>query len=67
MLALQHPYVVVAPAETVHVEAWPGAGKAVAVIPGLFGGSFTFRKVIPLLATTLWPRNRTASPPCSIR
>ena len=50
MLALQHPYVVVAPAETVHVEAWPGAGKAVAVIPGLFGGSFTFRKVIPLLA-----------------
>ncbi len=49
VLALQHPYVVVAPAETVHVEAWPGAGKAVAVIPGLFGGSFTFRKVIPLL------------------
>ena len=49
MLALQHPYVVVAPAETVHVEAWPGAGKPVAVIPGLFGGSFTFRKVIPLL------------------
>jgi len=39
----------VAPAETVHVEAWPGAGKPVAVIPGLFGGSFTFRKVIPLL------------------
>ena len=49
MPALQHPYVVVAPAETVHVEAWPGAGKPVAVIPGLFGGSFTFRKVIPLL------------------
>jgi pimeloyl-ACP methyl ester carboxylesterase len=50
VLALQHPYVVVAPAETVHVEALPGAGKPVAVIPGLFGGSFTFRKVIPLLA-----------------
>jgi pimeloyl-ACP methyl ester carboxylesterase len=50
MLALQHPYVVVAPAETVHVEAWPGTGKPVAVIPGLFGGSFTFRKVVPLLA-----------------
>jgi pimeloyl-ACP methyl ester carboxylesterase len=50
MLAFQHPYVVVAPAETVHVEAWPGAGKPVAVIPGLFGGSFTFRKVVPLLA-----------------
>jgi len=49
VLAFQHPYVVVAPAETVHVEAWPGAGKPVAVIPGLFGGSFTFRKVIPLL------------------
>ena len=50
MVALQHPYVVVAPAETVHVEAWPGAGKPVAVIPGLFGASFTFRKVVPLLA-----------------
>jgi pimeloyl-ACP methyl ester carboxylesterase len=50
MLAFQHPYVVVAPAETVHVEAFPGAGKPIAVIPGLFGGSFTFRKVIPLLA-----------------
>ncbi len=50
MLALQHPYVVVAQAETVHVEAWPGAGKPVAVIPGLFGASFTFRKVVPLLA-----------------
>ena len=50
MLALQHPYVVVAPAETVHVEAWPGTGKPVAVIPGLFGASFTFRKVVPLLA-----------------
>ncbi len=50
MVAFQHPYVVVAPAETVHVTAWPGTGKPVAVIPGLFGGSFTFRKVIPLLA-----------------
>jgi pimeloyl-ACP methyl ester carboxylesterase len=50
MVAFQHPYVVVAPAETVHVEAWPGAGKPVAVIPGLFGASFTFRKVVPLLA-----------------
>lgn len=50
MLALQHPYVVVAPAETVHVEVWPGTGKPIAVIPGLFGASFTFRKVVPLLA-----------------
>jgi pimeloyl-ACP methyl ester carboxylesterase len=50
MLVLQHPYVVVAPAETVHVEVWPGTGKPVAVIPGLFGASFTFRKVVPLLA-----------------
>ena len=50
MLAMQHPYVVVAPAETMHVEAWAGSGKPVAVIPGLFGASFTFRKVVPLLA-----------------
>jgi len=50
MVALQHPYVVVAPAETIHVEVWPGTGKPVAVIPGLFGASFTFRKVVPLLA-----------------
>ncbi len=50
MLAQQHPYVVVAPAETLHIEAWPGAGPAVAVIPGLFGGAFSFRKVVPLLA-----------------
>ncbi|HEX9349375.1 MAG TPA: alpha/beta hydrolase [Gemmatimonadales bacterium] len=50
MVALQHPYVVVAPAETVHVEVWPGTGKTIAVIPGLFGASFTFRKVVPLLA-----------------
>ena len=50
MVAFQHPYVVVAPAETVHVEPWAGAGKPIAVIPGLFGASFTFRKVIPMLA-----------------
>jgi pimeloyl-ACP methyl ester carboxylesterase len=50
VLALQHPYVVVAPAETMHVEAWPGTGRPVAVIPGLLGASFTFRKVVPLLA-----------------
>jgi pimeloyl-ACP methyl ester carboxylesterase len=54
VLALQHPYVVVAPAETLHVEAWPGggggAGPTVAVIPGLFGGAFSFRKVLPQLA-----------------
>lgn len=50
MLAFQHPYVVVAPAETLHVEAWPGTGRPVAVVPGLFGGAFTFRKVVPLLA-----------------
>jgi len=50
VVALQHPYVVVAPAETMHVEAWAGTGKPVAVIPGLFGASFTFRKVVPLLA-----------------
>jgi len=50
VLALQHPYVIVAPAETMHVEAWPGTGRPVAVIPGLFGASFTFRKVVPLLA-----------------
>src|ERR1051326_8802723 len=46
----QHPYVVVAAAETLHVEAWPGDGRPVAVVPGLFGGAFTFRKVVPLLA-----------------
>jgi len=33
-----------------HVEAWVGTGRPVAVVPGLFGASFTFRKVIPLLA-----------------
>ena len=49
MLAFQHPYVVVAPAETMHVEAWTGTGRPVAVIPGLFGAAFTFRKVLPLL------------------
>jgi pimeloyl-ACP methyl ester carboxylesterase len=47
---LQHPYVVVAPAETMHVEAWAGTGRPVAVVPGLFGAAFTFRKVVPLLA-----------------
>src|SRR5438552_19027172 len=46
----QHPYVVVAPAETMHVEAWPGDARPVALVPGLFGASFTFRKVLPLLA-----------------
>ena len=52
MIALQHPYVVVAPAETLHVEAWPaaGMGRPVALVPGLFGAAFTFRKVLPLLA-----------------
>lgn len=50
MIAFQHPYVVVAPAETMHVEAWAGTGRPVAVVPGLFGGAFTFRKVVPLLA-----------------
>jgi len=50
VLAFQHPYVVVAPAETMHVEAWAGSGRPVAVVPGLFGASFTFRKVVPLLA-----------------
>src|SRR5213592_3191665 len=46
----QHPYVVVAAAETMHVEAWPGDGRPVALVPGLFGAAFTFRKVLPLLA-----------------
>jgi pimeloyl-ACP methyl ester carboxylesterase len=50
MVAFQHPYVVVAPAETMHVEVWAGAGRPVAVVPGLFGAAFTFRKVVPLLA-----------------
>ena len=49
----QHPYVVVAPAETMHVEAWPGDGRPVALVPGLFGAAFTFRKVLPLLAAQL--------------
>jgi pimeloyl-ACP methyl ester carboxylesterase len=51
-MMMQHPYVVVAPAETVHVEAWAGNGRPVAVIPGLFGASFAFRKVTPLLAAS---------------
>jgi pimeloyl-ACP methyl ester carboxylesterase len=50
MVAFQHPYVVVAPAETMHVEAWAGAGRPIAVVPGLFGAAFTFRKVVPMLA-----------------
>ncbi|HEX9215708.1 MAG TPA: alpha/beta hydrolase [Gemmatimonadales bacterium] len=48
--APQHPYVVVAAAETMHVEAWPGNGRPIALVPGLFGAAFTFRKVLPLLA-----------------
>src|SRR5436309_13506498 len=44
------PDVVVAPADTVHVEAWAGNGRPVAVIPGLFGAAFAFRKVTTLLA-----------------
>ena len=47
---LPHHTLYVAPAETMHVEAWAGAGRPVAVVPGLFGASFAFRKVIPLLA-----------------
>ena len=50
MQAFQHPYVVVAPAETLHVEATAGDGKPVVLFPGLFGAAFTFRKVVPLLA-----------------
>jgi len=50
VLAFPHPYVVVAPAATMHVAAWAGTGRPIAVVPGLFGASFTFRKVIPLLA-----------------
>jgi len=66
MVALQHPYVVVAPAETVHVEVWPGTGKTVAVIPGLFGASFTFRKVVPLLAAQGFaPSSSSRSAPAS--
>ncbi len=49
MQAIQHPYVVVAPAETLHVEASAGNGRPVVLFPGLFGASFTFRKVVPLL------------------
>jgi len=51
VVALQHPYVAVALAETLHVEVWPaGGGPPILVIPGLFGGAFGFRKVVPLLA-----------------
>jgi len=48
--AFQHPYVVVAPAETLHVDAWAGDGRPIVLFPGLFGAAFTFRKVVPLLA-----------------
>lgn len=50
MQAFQHPYVVVAPAETLHVDAWVGDGRPIVLVPGLFGAAFTFRKVVPLLA-----------------
>jgi pimeloyl-ACP methyl ester carboxylesterase len=39
---------VVAPAETMHVSI-AGTGDPVVVLPGLLGGSFGFRKVMPLL------------------
>jgi pimeloyl-ACP methyl ester carboxylesterase len=46
----QRPYIPVAPGETLHVEATAGVGEPIAIIPGLFGGGFSFRKVMPLLA-----------------
>jgi pimeloyl-ACP methyl ester carboxylesterase len=46
----QRPYIPVAPGETLHVEAWTGPGEPVAILPGLFGGAFSFRKIVPLLA-----------------
>ncbi len=46
----QRPYIPVAPGETLHVEALAGPGEPVAIIPGLVGGAFSFRKVVPLLA-----------------
>ena len=50
MVAFQQHYVVVAPAETLRVEAGAaGSGPPVAIIPGLFGAAFTFRKVVPIL------------------
>jgi len=45
----QRPYIPVAPGETLHVEVRADTGQPVAVIPGLFGGAFGFRKVVPLL------------------
>ena len=45
----QRPFVPVAPGETLHVESRPDSGRPIAIIPGLFGASFTFRKVVPLL------------------
>ena len=45
----QRPFVPVAPGETLHVESRPDSGRPIAIIPGLFGGAFTFRKVVPLL------------------
>ena len=55
---MQHPYVVVAPAETVHVEAWPGNGPTGGGHPGLFGAAFAFRKVTPLLVAQGLPPDR---------
>ena len=46
----QRPFVPVAPGETLHVESRPDSGRPIAIIPGLFGAAFTFRKVVPLLA-----------------
>jgi pimeloyl-ACP methyl ester carboxylesterase len=40
--------VILAPAETVHVSV-AGTGEPVVVVPGLVGGGFGFRKVVPLL------------------
>lgn len=40
--------VVVAPAESIHVEL-TGLGPPVVLIPGLFGAAFGFRHVVPLL------------------
>jgi len=45
----QRPFVPVAPGETLHVESRPDSGRPIAIIPGLFGAAFTFRKVVPLL------------------
>jgi pimeloyl-ACP methyl ester carboxylesterase len=47
---MQRPYVTVAPGETLHVELRPDTGRPIAIIPGLFGAAFTFRKIVPLLA-----------------